>query len=99
MTDLDPAIWENKTLGSASKLPFLDEIEAQELENRSAKAEGREPLVAIREDNYPAYAESGSIPSYKASRGKVVLVEANSDSESDSSEKEETLKSTKGDKK
>lgn len=43
MTDLDPAIWENKTLGAANNLPFLDEVSAQITENRDAKAEGRKP--------------------------------------------------------
>ena len=43
MVDLDPAIWENKTLGSANNLPFLDEVSAQIVENRDAKSEGRKP--------------------------------------------------------
>jgi hypothetical protein len=43
MTDLDPEIWKNKTLGAANNLPFLDEVSAQIIENRNAKAEDREP--------------------------------------------------------
>jgi hypothetical protein len=63
MSDLDPKIWENPTLGSATNTPFLDVLEAQELENRRAAAEGREPMVAEREIVYPDYIASGSVPS------------------------------------
>ncbi len=63
MTDLDPKIWNNKTLGSASKLPFLDEIEAQAAENRAARAEGREPAVVVHKDNYPKLIPSETVPS------------------------------------
>jgi hypothetical protein len=63
MTDLDPEIWNNPTLGSATTTPFLDVLEEQELENRRAKAEGRKPMVAKRDIVYPDYIPSGSVPS------------------------------------
>lgn len=40
MVDLDPRIWKNKNLGE-SQLPFLDEVEAQSMEDYAARAEGR----------------------------------------------------------
>lgn len=43
MTDLDPKIWDNPTLGSASTLPYLDEVEAEITENHLAKVEKRRP--------------------------------------------------------
>ena len=52
MTDLNPEIWQNKTLGSANNLPFLDEVSAQIIENRDAKAEDREPEVMERRGRF-----------------------------------------------
>lgn len=53
MVDLDPEIWKNKTLGNAATNGFLDEQEAQAIENAAAKREGREPLIARRLHRYP----------------------------------------------
>lgn len=53
MTDLDPAIWENETLGKAANNERLDRIERQQLEDRSARLEGREPRQYVVENDYP----------------------------------------------
>lgn len=57
MTDVDPKIWENPTLGAVGAGPFLDEVEAQSKEDYNARREGREPRVAYHVDRYPKYAE------------------------------------------
>jgi hypothetical protein len=53
MTDLDPAIWDNPTLGAAANNERLDAIEKQQLENRNAKLEDREPREVVVENTYP----------------------------------------------
>lgn len=53
MSDLDPEIWKNPTLGEAAHLETLDVRTAQDAENRAAKLEGREPLEVRRIHNYP----------------------------------------------
>lgn len=63
MTDVDPKIWENQTLGSVGAGPFLDEVEAQAKEDYNARREGREPRVAFHPERYPKYPEL-NVPSY-----------------------------------
>lgn len=68
MTDLDPAIWDNPTLGAAANNPRLDAIEKQEIEDRNAKLEGREPLPVVVDNNYPGWTpdvnpRTGTVPS------------------------------------
>lgn len=65
MTDLDPAIWDNPTLGKAANNRRLDVVEKQELENRNAKLEGREPREVIVDNDYPGwdYDRNGAVPS------------------------------------
>lgn len=68
MTDLDPAIWDNPTLGAAANNTRLDVIEKQELENRNAKIEGREPREVVVDNTYPGYVQpvserTGTVPS------------------------------------
>lgn len=68
MTDLDPAIWENETLGSAAQNTRLDVIEKQELENRNARIEDREPRPVVVDNDYPGWQpnvnpRTGTIPS------------------------------------
>lgn len=68
MTDLNPEIWDNNTLGEAAQNPNLDQITRQEQENRSAKIEGREPRTIVVENTYPGYVpkvneRTGTIPS------------------------------------
>jgi hypothetical protein len=50
MVDVDPRIWDNPTLGEAVNLPFLDELEAQQMEDYAARVEGR---PARRVMHYP----------------------------------------------
>lgn len=63
MTDLDPKIWENPTLGAAGAGPFLPEVEAQLAENKNAREEGREPRTVEYVHRYPKYLPSGCVPS------------------------------------
>jgi hypothetical protein len=53
MTDLDPAIWDNKTLGSAVQNENLERLTRQQQEDHSAKVEKREPRVIVHENTYP----------------------------------------------
>jgi hypothetical protein len=62
MTDLDPTIWDNKTLGAAAQNPRLDVIQKQDLENRNAKIEGREPREVVVENNYPGWQPDQNVP-------------------------------------
>lgn len=48
MVDLNPEIWNNPTLGDAATSGFADEEALQRVEDRAAKAEGREPWIARR---------------------------------------------------
>lgn len=53
--ELDPAIWDNPTLGAASHGVFLDQVEKQQLENRAALIEDRPARIVKRENRYPGY--------------------------------------------
>lgn len=55
MTDVDPAIWDNPTLGAATNSVFLDQKEAQMIENRNAAIEGRPARIVKKEGRYPGY--------------------------------------------
>jgi hypothetical protein len=55
MPDLDPEIWDNPTLGDAATNPRLDQIERQQIEDRAAKYEGREPREIVVENTYPGW--------------------------------------------
>jgi hypothetical protein len=65
MTDLDPEIWNTPNLGSASPVPFMDEVEAQRVEDYDARLNNREPLIARRapEDRAPHFMEPHTVPS------------------------------------
>lgn len=68
MTDLDPEIWNNPTLGAAANNERLDRLEKQQLEDRNAKLEDREPREVIVENNYPGWTppvdeRTGTVPS------------------------------------
>lgn len=68
MTDLNPEIWDNETLGAAANNTRLEVVEKQELENRNAKLEGREPREVIVDNNYPGWTpdvnpRTGTVPS------------------------------------
>jgi hypothetical protein len=61
MVDLDPEIWNNKTLGEAATNGFADEEELQAIEDAAAKRENREPWIARRLHRYPGSAGDISI--------------------------------------
>ena len=68
MPDLDPAIWENRTLGDAAHNENLERLEKQQHEDRNARVEGREPREVIVERTYPDWAptvndRTGTVPS------------------------------------
>jgi hypothetical protein len=68
MTDLDPEIWDNPTLGAAAPNENLDRLERQQIEDRAAKFEDREPREIVVENNYPGWTpevneRTGTIPS------------------------------------
>lgn len=56
MVDFDMSIINNKDLGEANHLPFLDETEAQLKENRQAEAEGRPARTVLRRQRFGVYA-------------------------------------------
>lgn len=63
MTDLNPEIWNNPTLGRAANNLRLDVLEKQEKENRHAKLEGRKPRTVYAENDYPMYEVEKNRPS------------------------------------
>ena len=68
MTDLDPAIWDNPTLGAAANNERLDRLEKQQHEDRNAKLEGREPREVVVDNTYPGWTpeiqdRTGTVPS------------------------------------
>ena len=68
MTDLNPEIWENPTLGAAAQNENLDRVTKQALEDRSAKVEGREAREVVIDNTYPGWApevseRTGTVPS------------------------------------
>lgn len=68
MTDLDPEIWNNRTLGAAAYNENLDRLTKQNLEDRAAKIEGREPREVVIDNTYPGWTpevqeRTGTVPS------------------------------------
>lgn len=68
MTDLDPGIWDNPTLGAAAQNENLDRLTKQEQEDRSAKIENREPRNVVVDNTYPGWkpevsAKTDTVPS------------------------------------
>lgn len=63
MTDLDPEIWNNPTLGAAANNTRLDALEKQEQEDRNAKIENRDPRPVVVDNNYPGWQPEGNVPS------------------------------------
>lgn len=55
MTDLNPEIWDNPTLGAAAQNENLDRLTKQAIEDRSARIEGREPREVVHDNNHPGY--------------------------------------------
>lgn len=58
-----PELVNNPTLGAATTNPFLDQVEAQSIEDHNARIEGREARTVIAENRYPQFMPSGSVPS------------------------------------
>lgn len=68
MTDLDPEIWENRTLGAAAQNENLTRLEKQQHEDRQARVEGREPREVVIDNTYPGWTpevqeRTGTVPS------------------------------------
>lgn len=53
MVDVNPAIFDNPTLGQAANGTFLDVLTAQQDENRRAAIEGRVPRILTRVNDHP----------------------------------------------
>lgn len=64
MVDVNPAIFDNPTLGKAANGVFLDVLTAQQDENRRAEIEGREPRMVTRVNDHPAFAPDVFLPSH-----------------------------------
>jgi hypothetical protein len=68
MPDLDPEIWNNRTLGEVTTNENLERLTRQQLEDRSAQIEGREPRLVVVENTYPDWTaptndRTGTVPS------------------------------------
>lgn len=72
LVDTNPELFENPTLGEASPVPFLEEVEAQRVEDRQARIDKREPGVAVRDVRYPTLAPSNTVPSTVANTVTIV---------------------------
>jgi hypothetical protein len=63
LSQTNPELFSNPTLGEANPTVFLDEQEKQAIEDKAARFEKREPSVARREVRYPTLMPSSSVPS------------------------------------
>lgn len=64
LSETNPELFENPTLGEATTTPFLDQIEAQQKEDFNARHEGREPRTVVALNRIPGkFTPSGSVPS------------------------------------
>lgn len=63
LVNTNPELFQNPTLGEANPTVFLDEQEQQNIEDKAARFEKREPSVARREVRYPTLMPSGTVPS------------------------------------
>lgn len=55
MTDLNPEIWDNPTLGAAAQNENLERLTKQQLEDRAAAIEDREPRTIVNDNTYPGF--------------------------------------------
>lgn len=69
-----PELVANPTLGEATATPFLDQVEAQRIEDFNARIEGREPLTVLAEGRYPHFMSAESVPS--STKDELTYVEA-----------------------
>lgn len=77
MVDFDQSILNNPELGKATDTPFLDEIEAQAVENAAATAEKREPRKVIPRNRFGVYAGKTNNGPLVFEDGSPVFTEAN----------------------
>lgn len=63
LSQTNPELFTNPTLGEANPTTFLDEEVAQNIEDKQARRDKREPLVAKREVRYPVWAPATAVPS------------------------------------
>lgn len=63
LVNTNPELFKNPTLGEANPTTFLDEEVAQNIEDKQARRDKREPLIARREVRYPVYAPAHAVPS------------------------------------
>lgn len=77
MVDIDLSIMNNPELGKAANSPYLDEIEAQAMENARAAAENREPLKVLPRERYGEYAGTPNVGPLLFEEGTPVFPETN----------------------
>jgi hypothetical protein len=58
-----PELFSNPTLGEATKSPFLDQVEAQKIEDFNARDEDRAPRTVVAGNRYPQFMPSGTVSS------------------------------------
>lgn len=63
LSQTNPELFKNPTLGEANPTVFLDEVEKQNIEDKAARFERREPAIARREVRYPTLMPSHTVPS------------------------------------
>lgn len=64
LSQTNPELFENPTLGEATTAPFLDQVEAQKREDFNARHAGREPRTVVALNRIPGkFKPSGSVPS------------------------------------
>lgn len=77
LVDTNPELFKNPTLGEANPTTFLDEEVAQKIEDKQARRDKREPLIARREVRYPVYAPAHAVPS--TTQDVVNMLDVNTD--------------------
>lgn len=64
LSETNPELFENPTLGEATTSPFLDQVEEQKKEDFNARHEGREPRTVLALNRIPGkFIPSESVPS------------------------------------
>lgn len=63
LSQTNPELFANPTLGAATVTPFLDQVEEQKKEDFNARIAGKEPRTVIAEDRYPHFMGAGTVPS------------------------------------
>lgn len=63
LSQTNPELYENKTLGGACTSPFLDQVEKQNKEDFNARQEGREPRTVVALNRHPQFMGAETVPS------------------------------------